>query len=195
MRKAAILAILAIFFAGFVFSVVRMENLRANGADALFPLAPVDPRALLMGDYMALDFMVNRAISQALHEKHGETFRKKANNPMSGTAVISAAKPAGDNNDIAFAAFVRLDDGTPLAPGELRLAFKVRNRGVRTVSSAFYFQEGTAAAYEQARFGRVKVEGYGKTLLLALCDKDGRDIHPKGRGKEENNDSNRRENN
>lgn len=74
------------------------------------------------------------------------------------------------------ASFVRLADGSPLAAGEMLLAFKVRERGVVTAAPAFYFQEGHAAAYEGARFGRVKMGSDGKTLLMGLCDAAGLDI-------------------
>ena len=181
MRNILVLVVLVVFFGGFGFSVSRMETLRANGADALIPLAPVDPRAILMGDYMELEFAVNEDIMRALREKYA-----KALLPQSGVAFLAETSlkdrrgkdvPNPQNTVPAFA-FSRLDDGSPVAPGEMPLAFKVRGRRVLTASSAFYFQEGDASAYEQARFGRMKLDGKGKTLLITLCDGDGRDIVP-----------------
>ena len=190
MRKIAIPVILGVFFIGFVFSVGRMENLRANGTDILLPLAPVDPRALLMGDYMALDFVVNEDIMNKLrqmydfssHSRHED----KSNVPSSGLAVVVPTVPKDRRGkelaDLQSAypvmAFVRMDDGTPLGPGELLLAFKVRGGRTITASTAFYFQEGDAKDYERAQFGRVKLDENGKTLLVALCDGEGRDIVP-----------------
>lgn len=165
MRKIAILAILAVFFAGYAFSAARMENLRANGADILLPLAPVDPRALLMGDYMDLEYTVNGAIWSALRGA-----RERDGNE--GRAVVRLSPERRE------AVFARLDDGQPLAADEAFLAYKVRGRGVLTAATAFYFQEGHAAAYERARYGRMKVDGNGKTLLMALCDEKGADIVP-----------------
>jgi uncharacterized membrane-anchored protein len=179
MRNISILAILAVFFAGFGFSVARMESLRANGADAFLALEPVDPRALLMGDYMALEYAVNDAIRDALWRKYGTRPHSgpddAENAPSDGRAVIKRTAP-----EAAFpaVAFVRLDDGAPLAPDEMPLAFKVRGRRIITAAPAFYFQEGNAGVYEGARYGRVKIDGKGKTLLVALCDGDARDIVP-----------------
>lgn len=164
MRKIAILAILAVFFAGYAISAARMENLRANGADILLPLAPVDPRALLLGDYMDLDYAINRDIRSAL-------YGARKDDGSGGRAVVRLS-PKRE------AVFDRLDDGRPLAADEAFLAYKVRGRGVLTAATAFYFQEGHAAAYERARYGRMKVDGNGKTLLMALCDEKGADIVP-----------------
>lgn len=163
MRKFAILAILSVFFAGYAVSAARMENLRVNGADILLSLAPVDPRALLMGDYMDLRYKVDQSIWAAL---------RGTGDHAGGRAVVRRSP------DRLEAVFVRLDDGKPLAEDETFLAYRVRAYGVVTAARAFYFQEGHAAAYERARFGRVKVDGDGKTLLMALCDEKGTDIVP-----------------
>lgn len=186
MRKLGIFIILAVFFAGFGFSASRMEHLRANGIDALLPLAPVDPRALLMGDYMDLDYTGNRDIRSAFREAHSasqETGRS-GGVPLSGLAVMRL-EPLPDRggrehpeSPYPVASFVRLDDGSPLARDEVLLAFKVRERSVVTAAPSFYFQEGHADAYERARFGRVKMGKDGKTLLVGLCDEAGLDIVP-----------------
>lgn len=179
MRKIGILVILAVFFAGFGFSVIRMETLRTGGSDALLPLAPVDPRALLLGDYMALDYAINRDILGALWKRDGHT----ADTPLEGRAVIKRAVPGdrpvppGEGKPFPVAAFVRLDDGTPLARDEMPLAFKLRGRRIITAAPAFYFQEGDAAVYARARYGRIKIDATGRTLLVALCDDMGQDLH------------------
>ncbi|SBW09420.1 conserved exported hypothetical protein [uncultured delta proteobacterium] len=188
MRKIGILVILAVFFAGFGFSVARMERLRADGADALLQLAPVDPRALLMGDYMALDYAANDAIWDALRRKEGDSRHPgsyyEPGASAEGKAVMKRAAPGDGRGGPGAAApfpavvFVRLDDGTPLAQDELLLAFKLRGMRIITAAPAFYFQEGDARVYERARYGRVKVDGNGKTLLFALCDDAGRDLRP-----------------
>lgn len=189
MRKIGILVILVVFFAGFGFSVARMERLRAGGADALLPLAPVDPRALLMGDYMTLDYAANNAIRNALRQKYGSSRQAgpdgEAESPQEGMAVMKRAAPDGGRvREPALAlpfpavAFDRLDDGAPLARDEMLLAFKVRGSRIITAAPAFYFQEGDARVYGRARYGRVKIDGSGKTLLVALCDDAGRDLRP-----------------
>ena len=186
MRKLAVFVILVVFFAGFVFSVIQREDLRANGTDMLLPLAPVDPRALLMGDYMTLEFAMNRDIMAELRRKYPDTHRDGRDLPQSGVAVIAEIPLKNRNgkdvqnphNTAPAFGFVRLDDGTPLASGERPLVFTVRLHRIVTAATAFYFQEGDASAYERAQFGRLKLDANGKTLLVALCDGNGRDIVP-----------------
>lgn len=166
MRKLYICGILFVFFAGFAVSVGRMENLRANGTNILLPLAPVDPRALLMGDYMTLDYAANHAVWSVA--------------AVSGKAVMLLIQNSDglESGVPPVARFSRLDDGTPLQEDEIAIAFKMRGFRVVTAAPAFYFAEGTGEAYARAAFGRVAVGSDGRTLLLALCDAKGRDIRP-----------------
>ena len=69
MRKLYILAVLVLFLGGYALSVYRMETVLAEGKTILLPLAPVDPRAPLMGDYMALRYVVNNDIRNALRRQ------------------------------------------------------------------------------------------------------------------------------
>jgi uncharacterized membrane-anchored protein len=187
MRNRYLLLVLALFLAGFAFSVFRMERLRADGTDALLRLAPVDPRALLLGDYMDLDYAVGEDILEALGPARGRRSgrRMHGGEMLSGKAVVSlrdwepdATGATGATGAPPLAVFERLDDGTPLREGEFFLAFKLRGRRLITASPAFYFQEGYAEVYERARYGRIKLDGQGRTLLVALCDANGQDMRP-----------------
>ena len=66
MRKLYIFAVLVLFLGGYGLSVYRMETVLAEGKTILLALAPVDPRAPLMGDYMALRYVVNSDIRKTL---------------------------------------------------------------------------------------------------------------------------------
>lgn len=162
MRKLYVILVLILFFAGYAFSVSRMERILTHGDDLLLLLAPVDPRALLMGDYMDLDYMLNRDIWAA----------NRKSEVSSGYAVVKA-QSAPSSRAVSF---VRFDDGAPLAEGEFRLHYKIRGSRVISAAPAFYFQEGHGRIYESARYGRVKVGKDGKSLLVALCDANGEDI-------------------
>lgn len=180
MRKAYIAAVVALFLAGYAFSAVRMEKILAEGETILLALVPVDPRALLMGDYMDLEYVVNRAVFAALREAEdgsapaeARTRRERvASMPEEGTAILRITESPLPGE----AVFVRLDDGTPLDGKEVRLHFRRRGKRILTVASAFYFQEGLAGRYERARYGKFKVDANGRALLVALCDEQGRDI-------------------
>ena len=66
MRRIFILVVLVLFLGGYALAAHRMETVRAEGKTILLALAPVDPRAPLMGDYMALRYVVNNDIRKAL---------------------------------------------------------------------------------------------------------------------------------
>ena len=57
---------------------------------------------------------------------------------------------------------------TPLAQGELLLRYRVRNGRLHIGSESFFFQEGTAAAYEKARYAELHVDSAGESLIVGL---------------------------
>ncbi len=197
-RAIFITATIGVLLAGFNFSVVQKEELRANGQEILLALAPVDPRTLLMGDYMTLDFAVNHDISAGLRKKYaneetpdaGMAIVRLAQQRSSGQARRDAPKtktqpsPASEKPEnaktpgtLAEAVFVRLDDGSaPLADDERRLFFRMVRGSAVTATSAFYFEEGRGKAYEKARYGLLRLGKDGETLLMNLCDANGKPI-------------------
>jgi uncharacterized membrane-anchored protein len=57
-----------------------------------------------------------------------------------------------------------------LADNEAYLRYRVRAGRLKFASDAFFFQEGTAGAYENARYGRYRVADDGELLLTSLHD-------------------------
>ncbi|MGV7003804.1 GDYXXLXY domain-containing protein [Desulfovibrio sp. QI0442] len=197
MRKLYILAVLVLFLGGYALSVYRMETVLAEGKTILLPLAPVDPRAPLMGDYMALRYVVNNDIRNALRRQSAAQGAAQKAAQMSaengGGTDGSASSPTASansrnthdesrnaegfavlritNDPVPHAAsFVRLDDGSPLQADEFLLAYRLRGYEVLTAAPAFYFQEGTAQQYTGAKFGVFKLAPDGETLLVGLGD-------------------------
>ena len=203
MRRLYILAVLVLFLGGYALAAHRMETVLAEGKTILLALAPVDPRAPLMGDYMALRYVVNNNIRNDLR---GQRAAQKA---AQQAAQMSAANGRGIDGSVSSptasaksrsthdesrnaqgfavlritndpmphaAAFMRLDDGSPLQADEFLLAYRLRGYEVTSAAPAFYFQEGTARQYTGATFGVFKLAPDGKTLLVGLCDSEGRVI-------------------
>jgi uncharacterized membrane-anchored protein len=76
-------------------------------------------------------------------------------------------------DDDSVASFRRIEQADEsLAPGELRLRFKLRRNEVRIATNAFFFREGTAESYRAAKFGEFRVAESGDALLVALRDQD-----------------------
>ena len=197
MRRLYILAVLVLFLGGYALAAQRIETVRAEGKTILLALAPVDPRAPLMGDYMALRYAVNNDIRKALAAQRlaQENGQENAQRNAQKNLTIAAQKDEqkadpGDKtpkprekkrNAEGFAVlritdapvpqaatFVRLHDGSPLQADEFLLAYRLRGHVVTSAAPAFYFQEGTASQYAGAKFGVFKLAADGKTLLVGL---------------------------
>ena len=191
MRRLYILVVLVLFLGGYALAAHRMETVRAEGKAILLALAPVDPRAPLMGDYMALRYVVNNDIRKALTAQENAQKNAQGNAQEHAAKADQKAATAREqkrnaeglavlritNDPVPQAAsFVRLDDGSPLQADEFLLAYRLRGYEVTSAAPAFYFQEGTARQYAGAKFGIFKLAADGKTLLVGLCDGGGRVI-------------------
>jgi len=130
--------------------IYRNEQVLASGRSVLLELVPVDPRSLMQGDYMALRFRA----SDAVHEHTTAEWQD-------GRAVIGV-----DANGVGT--FRRIDDGMPLASDELVIRYRVRDGAVKFATNAFFFQEGNADHYANARFGEFRVSQNGDALLIGL---------------------------
>lgn len=134
-------------------ATIAAENIRANGTEVLFPLAPVDPRALLLGDYMTLRYDL------------GQTTPEKG----TGMAVIRIEDKVGQ--------IVRFGDTDDLALDEHRLRYSTNRRGQVTIGGeAYYFQSGTGERFEAAEYGIFRLMPDGRVLLSGLADEKKRPI-------------------
>ncbi len=155
MRKAILLMSALIVLAAINFNIYQREQLLRNGRMVLLELAPVDPRSLMQGDYMAHRFAVaNQAFSrQGLQEL------------TDGHLVLVV-----DERNVA--SFDRFSDRSTPAKGEVLFRYRVRNGQVKFATNAYFFQEGHAKDYGKARFGEFRVAANGEAILTHLRDKD-----------------------
>jgi uncharacterized membrane-anchored protein len=160
MRRLVIAAVAVLILAGANYTIAVRERLLVAGAVVVLELAPVDPRSLMQGDYMALRFKVAN-----------EAFPRQLDRPAENGRLVIAVGPHG------VGSFRRFDDGTPLAAGEIRLRYRIRAGEPKLASNAFFFQEGHARYYEQARFGEFRVSAEGDAILTGLR---GKDLEPLG---------------
>jgi len=132
------------------YAIYQKEQVLTNGRVVLLELVPVDPRSLMQGDYMALRFRLQTDI------------------PYSREILDGLAVVAVDQRGVAI--FRRLDDGRPTANDELKIYFRARAGTAKLGTNAFFFQEGDARFYSNARFGEARVAGDGQILLTGLRD-------------------------
>lgn len=159
-RLLLVLAGLALVLGVANAAIFQKERIVRSARTLLLELRPVDPRSLIQGDYMALAFADNVALPPDGLEL-----------PESGVAVV--ALDAG-----GVARFLRLDDGAPLGQAEARLRFTGRTADGRLDfgTDAFFFQEGDAELYAEARYGIFRVNETGDSVLVGLADESGREI-------------------
>ena len=151
-KRIVILAGLAILALA-NYSIYSRERLLTEGSLVLLQLAPVDPRSLMQGDYMALRMQAandlrSRVAKQALRD---------------GYVVLTL-------DERRMGAFARIDNGTPLAANEARMHYRVRNDQIKFATNAFFFQVGDAHLYDKARYGEFRVGGDGESILTGLRD-------------------------
>lgn len=144
---------LAVVLGAVNLAIIDKERLLANGATVLVALAPVDPRSLIQGDYMRLDY----AIAGSVDVRNGLGSRR------AGRIVVRL-------DDRGVAQFVRRHEGETLAPGELLLEYRLRGNRVRIGSDAYFFEEGTEARFTGARYGELRVGDDGESVLVGLRD-------------------------
>ena len=150
-NRILLLAGAVLVFGAVNWQIIAKEHLRSNGQPVFLSLAPRDPRSLMQGDYMALNFAVARSIANS-YDIH----------TMPGAVQVAVLKL----DPLRVAEFVRLDNGTPLAPDEIRFKFRIRNDAVWLGTNAFFFHEGQEERYAPARFGEFRVNDAGDAMLV-----------------------------
>ena len=156
-RRALVAAGLLVSLGLVGLEIWKKERLLAAGDTLLIELAPVDPRSLMQGDYMRLDYAIAR---QWPHDGSW---------PSDGALIV-----APDENGVAQ--FRRRDQGEPMETGEHRLTYRIRKGRLQVGVDAFYFQEGLAATYQPARYGEMRVAADGTSLLVGLRDAERRPL-------------------
>jgi uncharacterized membrane-anchored protein len=144
--RAVIAGAVALVLGAVNWSIYSKERIKTEGVRVYLELAPVDPRSLMQGDYMALRFSLTNGLS---------------------TKAGGSAPVIVDSNGVATLA------GDAAGTEFLRIRYRIRNGQVWLGTNAYFFEEGTAARYEDARYGEFRVDRRtGEAVLVALRDKD-----------------------
>ncbi len=154
-RQLALLLSGLAILAGINATVWRYEHAMSSGEVVLLRLAPVDPRSLMQGDYMRLNYEIARELTsrdaRATQDKGSDTLVIRLDAHQVATLVA---------------------DGKPdrLASDERLLQVHQSERQWQIGPDAYFFEEGTAEQYEAARYGEFRLQADGKTLLVGLRD-------------------------
>ncbi len=162
MRKIAAMVVGLIILGLVNYSIFSREKLISDGKTVLLELAPVDPRSLMQGDYMALRFAVTARAQKALKER-SESGVETVDKSGDGYIILAL-------DDKGIGQFSRIDDASELKPNEVRMLYRKRGQKMKFATNAFFFQEGKAKLYEAAKYGEFKVRGDGESILRSMRD-------------------------
>ena len=156
MRKILIVAVAMLIITAINFKIYQIEHFLKYGKSIYLKLAPVDPRSLMQGDYMALRYDVENKLRDANLED-----KKKI--------VLTL-----DKNRVAK--IKSLSDTAKLGKDEFIVSLNKKPYRVELeLAHRYYFQEGKSKKYQKAVYGKFKTDG-SKMILVNLVDKDFKDL-------------------
>lgn len=139
-------------------SVLQKEELLSDGQLVLLELAPVDPRSLMQGDYMRLGYAISDNINSDSISKRGFCVVTLEENGIGRKVRIQENK-------------------TPINDNEYLIEYTSRKwGGINIGAESYFFQEGEADKYENAKYGGIKVDDQGNSLLIGLYDENRKKI-------------------
>lgn len=155
-------------------AIWQKEQQLAQGEVVRLALAPADPRSLMQGDYMRLNFVVLTSLRQGcpaitVNETTasgpaGQACKNQRHElPQEGYLVVKL-----DHNQVGQ--WQRLDHNGALTADERRLHFRLHDGQPQIATDAWFIQEGTAAQYEKAQYGEFRIDAAGNALLTGLLD-------------------------
>ena len=161
--------------------IKKYETHLATAEKVLLQLAPVDPRSLMQGDYMALNYAISEQIMAAIEQQLAPTEDQQPIESLYSLSQDGLVVIRKDAQGVGH--FVRLfspseEDQLSLAKEELLLAYRLRQGQLKIATNAFFFQEGQAAAFEQAKYGLFRVNDKGEPLLTDMVNSDFEVIDP-----------------
>jgi uncharacterized membrane-anchored protein len=150
------------------YDVMKKEQVISSGQKIYIPLAPRDPRSLMQGDFMALNFDFPREVQQTLNDNEDTRNLQSASvvAKLDARGVATVLRVA----DVP-ARITRLDE-------EILLPILRKNREWTLVTDAFFFPEGKGEPFKRAKFGEFRVLPDGRALLVGLADEQLKPLEP-----------------
>ena len=161
--------------------IAQKERILSDGQTVLLELAPVDPRSLMQGDYMALDFALSQQMAYVARRLPVDLVAQI----QSQTWVVVGVQ-LDENNVAQFKGIYIKQDGQerlwveegPIAePADvLRIRMRRHRNNWSPGTNAWFFAEGSAERFEAARYGEFAVTEDGQSLLRGMMDQDRKEI-------------------
>ena len=182
-----IVSSLIIFLAIIGWMIFEKEMVVNSGQTFLLELAPVDPRSIMQGDYMILNYDILRNLDSSASsiqnlEMQNQT-NAQNNNEKLETKSISPSSEIKNKNGLVIlktdqnkvASFVEFDNqNRKLKSDEIKVKYisrKAQNK-FWIAPESFLFTEGEAQKYELARYAELKVSEKGDVVLIGLMNQN-----------------------
>lgn len=154
-RSAIIVANLILLLIFVNYSIVKKEEILNDGELVLLELAPADPRSIMQGDYMALRYEISLGINSNEIAKRGYCVVRLDSNRVASRVRLQA-------------------DVQPLNENEHLIRYTVPDWSMNIGAESYFFQEGQGTKYEKAKYGGIKIDAQGNSVLVGLYDKERR---------------------
>jgi hypothetical protein len=163
------LAVVLLILIPLNYKVQQFEDVLATGKPVVLKIAPVDPRSLMQGDYMALSYAILNDIRANLNESEdGVILAKEKKHPSKVYALIH-------QDEQGVATLCRVEDSLPndFKDCVANVYLPVNNfKWLPELPSQEYFlAEGKGQHYAQAEYAEYRFKD-GILLLARLLDKD-----------------------
>ena len=156
------------------YKVQQFEDVLATGKPVVLKIAPADPRSLMQGDYMVLDYAILSELQQSQFSPES--------NESNETTGIDELSPSGkkayilvhlDKNHVATFCEAQSETPTDFKHCTPNVYLPIRYKGwlPELPSQDYFFAEGKGEHYAQAEYAEYRFKD-GILLLARLLDKD-----------------------
>ena len=172
------------------YKVQQFEDVLATGKPVVLKIAPVDPRSLMQGDYMVLNYAILSEFQQSLvlpesneSLESNESIDTVESNETAETTGIDESSPSGnkayilvhlDKNHVATFCEEQSEIPTDFKHCTPNVYLPIRYKGgwlPKLPSQDYFFAEGKGEYYAQAEYAEYRFKD-GILLLARLLDKD-----------------------
>ncbi|QIW15473.1 hypothetical protein A4G20_03600 [Pasteurellaceae bacterium RH1A] len=142
------------------YKVHQFEDILSSGQPVILKIAPVDPRSLMQGDYMILNYQILNEIQDEMYQQN-----------LTGSLYALV-----QTDQAGLASFCRLSAEEPsnftgCQPGVYLPINTFHHNQPRLPSQDYFFAEGLGEYYAQAEYAEYRFKE-GKLLLKGLLDKN-----------------------
>ena len=156
------------------YKVQQFEDVLATGKPVVLKIAPADPRSLMQGDYMVLNYAILSELQQSQFSSES--------NESNETTGIDELNPSGkkayilvhlDKNHVATLCEAQSEIPTDFKHCTPNVYLPIRYRGwsPELPSQDYFFAEGKGEYYAQSEYAEYRFKD-GILLLARLLDKD-----------------------